>query len=513
MGRLSSLKIQSASLQMEATGQANLNSGDANSAKLRAERFIDRNAAALSRLSDMIFFYGELGMQEFRSAELLTGTLESAGFEVVRNLSGFPTGFMARFGSGEPTIALHCEFDANPGNSQVSGVDERREIVAGAPGHCEGHNLNAAVTVTAALAIQSAMKSSGLPGTLKVFGAPAEEQLISRPYYVRDGHFDDVDIAFHTHVLDEFKTEFGLAQLGMMSVQFTFLGMSAHSAMSPWEGRDALDAVVLMDVGMAQFREHMRPGMSAHRVVTDGGTQPNVIPARATCWWFFRDRSPEGVQALFAQGERVARGAAMMANCEVEAAVMAGVWPVRCNETIARVIQSNIEATGMPAWSGAEQDFARRLQKGAGKSDTGLRTSITPLIGPCEPIMASNDCGDISWVVPMGRVWFPGNIPQAAFHHWSAGAALTTSIAHRGALAGAKVLCASALDFLTSPKAVEQAWTTFEAEIAGIKYKSLLPTTQKPPVELNRAMMERFRPLMEPHYLQGAPQFTSMDSA
>ena len=249
-------------------------------AKHHAIRFAECNDAALARLGDMIFYYGELGMQEFRTAELLTGTLERAGFELVRNLSGFPTGFMATFGSGEPVIALHCEFDGNPGNSQVPGIAERKEIVPGAPGHCEGHNLNAAVTMTAALAIKSAMDSFGLPGTLKVFGAPAEEQLISRPYFVRDGHFDDVDIAFHAHVLDEFKTEFGLAQLGMMSVQFTFLGMSAHSAMSPWEGRDALDAAVLMDVGMAQFREHMKPGMSAHRVITEGGTQPNVIPAR-----------------------------------------------------------------------------------------------------------------------------------------------------------------------------------------------------------------------------------------
>ena len=401
-------------------------------AKLHALGFVERNVAALAKLGDMIFYYGELGMQEFRTTELLTATLQRAGFELVRNLSGFPTGFMARCGSGDPVIALHCEFDANPGNSQVSGTAERKEIVPGAPGHCEGHNVNAAVTITAALAVQSAMKSLGLPGTLKVFGAPAEEQLISRPYFVRDGHFDDVDIAFHSHILDEFKTEFGLAQLGMMSVQFTFLGMSAHSAMSPWEGRDALDAAVLMDVGMAQFREHMKPGMSAHRVFTEGGTQPNVIPARTTCWWFFRDRSPEGVQALFQQGERVARGAAMMANCEFETNIMAGVWPVRGNETVARAIQSNIEAAGMPVWDDDDQDFARALQKGAGKPQTGLRKAITPLVGPCEPIMASNDCGDVSWVVPMGRVWFPGNIPHAAFHHWSAGAALTTSIGTKG---------------------------------------------------------------------------------
>lgn len=473
-------------------------------------RFVEHNAASLARLGDMIFYYGELGMQEFRTAELLTGTLERSGFDVVRELSGFPTGFMAQFGSGAPVIALHCEFDANPGNSQAPGIAERREIVAGAPGHCEGHNLNAAVTMTAALAIKSAMQSLALPGTLKVFGAPAEEQLISRPYFVRDGHFDDVDIAFHSHVLDEFKTEFGLAQLGMISAQFTFLGMSAHSAMSPWEGRDALDAAVLMDIGMAQFREHMKPGMSVHRVITEGGTQPNVIPARTTCWWFFRDRSPEGVRALYEQGERVARGAAMMANCDVETAIMAGVWPVRGNETVARIIQDNIDATGMPAWTSDEQTFARALQHGAGKPQTGLRNSITPLTGPCEPIMASNDCGDVSWVVPMGRVWFPGNIPHAAFHHWSAGAALTTSIGHKGALAGAKALAASALDFLTSVDAVDEAWRCFETEIEGVAYKSLLPATQQPPVELNRALMERYRPLMEPHYLRGPPQFSEV---
>jgi aminobenzoyl-glutamate utilization protein B len=455
----------------------------------------------------MIFYYGELGMQEFRTSELLTGTLEHAGFQVARNLSGFPTGFMAQFGSGDPVIALHCEFDANPDNSQAPGVTERREIVTGAPGHCEGHNVNAAVTVTAALAIQSAMKRFGLRGTLKVFGAPAEEQLISRPYYVRDGHFDDVDIAFHSHILDEFKTEYGLAQLGMMSVQFSFLGMAAHSAMSPWEGRDALDAAVLMEVGMAQFREHMKPGMSAHRVFTEAGRQPNVIPSRSTCWWFFRDRSPEGVRALFEQAERVARGAAMMTNCEVETSIMAGVWPVRGNETIARTIERNIETVGMPAWTSDEQDFAKALQKGANKPQSGLREAATPLTGPCEPIMASNDCGDISWFVPMGRVWFPGNIPHAAFHHWSAGAALTTSIAHKGGAAGAKVLALSALDFLMSTDAIDQAQATFKKEIGRVEYQSLLPPDQKPPVDLNHALMERYRPLMEAHYLQGRPEF------
>jgi aminobenzoyl-glutamate utilization protein B len=472
-----------------------------------AERFIAANAAALARLGDMIFYFGELGMQEHRTSELLTATLAAGGFTVERNLSGFPTGFLASWGSCDPVIALHCEYDANPGNSQMSGRAERAEIVAGAPGHCEGHNVNAAVVITAALAIKSALAALKIPGTLKVFGAPAEEQLMSRPYFVRDGHFEDVDIAFHAHIMDELSTEHGLIQLGLMSVEFTFLGLAAHSATSPWEGRDALDAAVLMDVGMAQYREHMRPGMSMHRVFTEAGAQPNVIPARTTAWWFLRDRDPDGVRRLYERAERIARGAAMMADCTLATNVLSGVWPVRCNETVARAIQDAIEAVGMPPWTEEEQAFARAVQAAAGKQPTGLRPAITPLRARPEPMAASNDCGDISWVVPMGRVMFPGNIPGAAFHHWSAGAALTTSIAHKGALAGTRALAASALHFFISPDAVAEAWRTFERETAGTEYRSLLPATQQPPVELNRALMERYRPLMEPHYLPGAPGF------
>jgi aminobenzoyl-glutamate utilization protein B len=166
-----------------------------------------------------------------------------------------------------------------------------------------------------------------------------------------------------------------------------------------------------------------------------------------------------------------------------------------------------MEMVGMPVWTDDEQTFARAVQNGAGKKPTGLRTALTPLSGPCEPMSASNDCGDVSWVVPMGRVWFPGNIPSAAFHHWSAGAALTTSIAHKGARVGTIALADSVLDFFTTAGAVDEAWRTFATEIAGTEYRPLLPAEQKPPIDLNRALMERFRPLMEPHYLTGKPEF------
>jgi aminobenzoyl-glutamate utilization protein B len=477
-------------------------------AKRFALDFVERNAKPLATLADSLFYFGELGMQEHRSAELLASVLAEHGFKVERGISGFPTSFLATYGSGAPVIAVHTEYDANPSNSQKSGVPHREEIVADAPGHCEGHNLNGAVMVAAAIAIRYAMEREKLPGTLKIFGASAEEQLLSRPYFVRDGLFDDVDLAFHDHIYDQFNADYGLIQSAAVSADFTFRGETAHAAVSPWKGRDALDAVVLMDVGLAQYREHMEPKMTAHRVITNGGQQPNVIPSLASVWWYFRHPTAEGARILFEQGKKIAQGAAMMSNCELDVNVRAAVWPVRLNQTIAEVIQRNVEAIGMPHWTADEQGFAKALQKGANVSASGLRTGVKPLDGPTPQIAASNDCGDVSWKVPMGRVWFPSNVPHVAFHHWAAGAALTTSIAHKGAVAGAKALAASVLDFFVDRDLVAQTKATFQQEIADVVYRPLLPDDQRPPVDLNRAEMDKYRPQMERHYVKERPVFS-----
>ena len=471
--------------------------------------FLDRNAEALANLGDSIFYFGELGMQEHESATLMTGILSDAGFRVERGISGFPTAFLATYGSGSPVIAIHTEYDANPDNSQQPGVAEHREIEPGAPGHCEGHNVNAAVMVAAALAIKRAMEKFSLKGTLKIFGAPAEEQLLSRPYFVRDGYFDDVDVAFHDHVSHSFGSSYGLMQSALVSATFTYRGETAHAAMAPWKARDALDAVVLMDMGMAQYREHMQPTMTAHRAIIDGGNQPNVIPAKATVWWYFRDPAAEGARKLFEQGKKIAEGAALMTNCELDVDVLSAVWPVRGNQTMAEVIQRNAELIGMPKWTEEEIFLAKELQRKAGVKVDGLYSEVTPMRGPAKQIAASNDCGDISWVVPMARVWFPSNIPNIGFHHWAAGVALAMSIAHKGGVAGAKALAASVLDFLANRAFVEEAKATFKEEIGDMKYRPLLPPDQKPPVELNRVLMEKFRGEMRKHYLKERPQFVS----
>lgn len=472
--------------------------------------FIDRNAGGLTTLNDALFYYGELGMQEFRSAELMSGLLEEHGFVVERGLSGFPTGFMGVYGDGAPVIAVHTEYDANPANSQVSGATDRSQIVEGAPGHCEGHNCNGAVMIAAAIGLRYAMERFGLKGTIKIIGAPAEETLISRPYFVRDGVFDDVDVAFHDHVLDDLRADYGHIQYAAISADFTFHGESAHAAAFPFNARDALDAVTLMDMGMAQYREHFEPQMSAQRVITNGGKQPNVIPDLASVWWYFRHPHANGTRRLFEQAKRIAQGAAMMTNTTVEVSVRSAVWPVLLNQTASEVAQRNAQAVGMPEWTAEEIAFAKTLQEKAGKVPTGLFPTAGDVKGPAKIIAASNDSGDVSWKVPMARIWFPSNVPNLGFHHWTAGAALATSIAHKGAVAGAKVLGATVLDYLMNKgDLLERTKATFAKETADIKFQSLLPEDQQPPLDLNRAEMDKYRALMEPYYVTERPVFVA----
>jgi len=467
---------------------------------------VDRNGEAIALLCDNIFYFAELGMQEFETSKLMMDLLEKAGFKIERNLSGMPTGFVASYGSGKPVIALHTEFDATPACSQQAGVTEPMPIVDGAPGHTEGHNVNGTVMIGAAFAIKKAMDEFGLKGTLKVFGAPAEEQLVSRPYFVRDGHFQDVDVALHDHIGKEFGTVYGLRQYALISAEFTFKGQSAHAATAPWNAKDALDAVVLMDIGWDKLRQHLEPSQRSHRVITNGGDQPNVIPNRSSIWWFFREATAEKTRALFEKGKRIAEGAALMTDTSYSVNVLSAVWPTRANRTLAEVIQKNVEQIGMPQWSEGEQKLVYDLQTKIKAKPTGMPIKVTPL-KECVQSVSANDSGEVSWVVPTGLITFPSNIPGVSYHHWSAGVSLATSIAHKGALAGAKAMAASAIDLFMDPKLVALAKETFKEEIGDTEYRPLLPPDQKPPLELNRNLMERYRPAMREHYLKEKPVF------
>src|SRR3954451_14678117 len=272
---------------------------------------IERNAEQLATIGDSLYYFAELGMQEFESAKFLKETLEGIGFKVRTGDAGFPTNVWAEYGSGKPKIVIVTEIDALPEGSQTPGSIERKPLVKGAPGHMEGHNTHGAVAVGAAYAVKRVMERYKLPGTISISFGPAEEQLISRPFLVRAGLFKDADAAILIHIGDSSATGYGLYNYAAISSIFTFHGKSAHGATSPWEGKDALDAVELMDIGMDKLREHLRPTYRAHRAITYGGIQPNIIPDRAQIWWFVRDANFPDARETIEKLQKIAQGAAL----------------------------------------------------------------------------------------------------------------------------------------------------------------------------------------------------------
>jgi aminobenzoyl-glutamate utilization protein B len=476
--------------------------------KTDAFHFIDRNKGEIGKIGDALFYFAELGMQEFRTSEYTADALRRAGFEVEMGIAGIPPAWMATWGSGEPVIGVHCEADALPNCSQLPGIAEEKPIVeGGAPGHEEGHNANMAVMIGGAVAAKAVMERGNLKGTIKLYFAPAEEQGISRPYFLRDGYFDGVDAIFHTHVGAEFSTTYGIRQYAIISAEFTFHGKSTHSAVSPWLGRNALDAVTLMDVGWGLMRQQLEPSQSSHRVVTKGGDQPNVIPSYTKTWWFFRDKNMDLAHAHFEKAKKIAEGAAIMTGCTYETNIRSTCWPTRANQAMAEIIQGNIEMVGMPRWSKEDEALAKEVQKKISVPIVGLEREIEPL-KEARQRTSGNDSGCVSWLIPTGRITFPANIPGCPFHAWPAGVSLATPIAHKAEINGAKVLAASMIDLLMDEKLLNKVKQNFQEEIGDAKYFSILPKNQKPPVELNREAMEKWRPLMERFYVKGRVEWT-----
>jgi aminobenzoyl-glutamate utilization protein B len=474
--------------------------------KTTAFAAIDRNKDEIAKVGDAIFSFAELGMQEFETSALCVRLLKSMGYTVETGVSGIPTAILATYGSGRPVIAVHVEYDAVPSGSQAPGATDRQEVVRGAPGHAEGHNTNAALWIGAAFAVRQAIDTHHLTGTIKLFSAPAEEQGISRPYFVRDGYFRDVDAALHAHVGSDLSTSYGPRQYAVLSVEYEFFGKTAHAATSPWTGVSAADAVKLMDLGWDVLREHLPPTQRSHSVIVSGGVQPNVVPDYAKIWYYFREATYEGADDLYTKARKVAEGAALMTGTTWKEKVLSACWPTRDNRTMAEVVQANIDQVGMPTWTSEEQELARRIQRAAGEKEVGLETTRRPLRAAVQST-SSNDSGDVTWTVPHGRITFPSNVPGVPFHHWAAAIAEATSIAHKGEVVGAKVMAGSIIDLLTQPQLLAKARETFAQEVKGSTYRSLLPPDQKPPLDLNADEMAKYRDSMRPHYLKGEIRF------
>jgi aminobenzoyl-glutamate utilization protein B len=475
-------------------------------AKALAYAAVERNADEIAAIGDSVYYFAELGMQEFESAKLVRQVLESIGFTVEVGGGGLPTNVWAHWGNGKPQIVIVSEMDALPGGSQTPGSIERKPLIAGAPGHMEGHNTHPGVAIGAAYAVKQTMERYNIQGSVAISLGPAEEQIISRPYLVRAGQFKQSDIAIVLHISDNFAAGYGLMNYAAISAKFTFHGKTAHGAVNPWDGKDAVDAVELMDIGFDKLREHLHPTYRAHRAITAGGIQPNIIPDYGQIWWFVRDADMASAKETFDKLTRIAEGAALMTGTTQDYQIDAAAWPQLGLKSIAEVLQANIDAVGVPQWSQQEQEFARKFQTALGVRVVGLNTKQTPL-GQRLQSASSNDNGDVTWVVPSAGLSFPASVPGISYHNWQAAVTPTSTIAHKGMVAAAKVLAGAMLDFLTKPDLVRQARVEFEKATTDLRYFAVLPPDAKPPLDLNKETMDRYRPEMAKYYLNTTVRF------
>jgi aminobenzoyl-glutamate utilization protein B len=476
---------------------------------------------------DTVFSFGELGFQEVETSRYLAGILEREGFTIERGVAGIPTAFVATWGHGKPVISLGSDIDDIPQASQKPGVPFHSPLIEGAPGHGEGHNSGMPLNIIAALAVKKVMEREHLSGTIRLWPGVAEELGGAKAYYVRSGMFKDVDVALFAHVSNNMAVTAGPPRYmtGMVSVEYSFKGESAHAAAAPWRGRSALDAVELMDTGWNFRREHLRIGSRVHYVITNGGDQPNVVPPNASVWYYYREADYDHIMNLWNIGDDMAKAAALMTNTTVTSRLLGSSWPAHFSVAIAEDMYANIKAVGLPHWSEDDQRLAKALQHELKQPENGLATKIPELklpdlaaeITPAEanlgpPGGGSDDIGDVSWVVPTVILQYPSDIPAGPGHNWANGVSMATPIAHQGVIAGAKVQAATMLDILTRPELLDKAWDYFHnVQTKDTHYRSFLRPDDQPALWLNQKTMDEFRPKMKAFYYDSSKFDTYLD--
>jgi len=462
--------------------------------------WIENNKKLIIEISDKIWEFAELGLIEFKSSALLADELGKHGFRVERGIAGMPTAFIATWGEGEPVVGIMGEYDALPGLSQKK-VPWKETVEPGKPGHGCGHNIHGTSGMAAAIAAKKAMEKHNGKGTIRFFGCPAEENFSGKAYMVRDGYFNDVNavISHHSSTMNEASL---LSSLAVNSVKFHFYGKASHAGASPEQGRSALDAVELMNMGVNYLREHVIQDARIHYITEKGGDQPNIVPSYARSWYYVRAPERDQMKFIYNWILDIAKGAAIMTKTEVKPEFLEGSYNVVPNKTISELVIKNMREIGLPKYSDEDLKFAEELAKTITPEMkiTQLRKSKRPswerlvdrLVddeipnpwGEGEVSHGSTDVADVSWQAPTVEFCTATWILGTPAHSWQAVAQNAVGIGHKSLIFAAKVMAATALDLLTNRDALNNSREEHRQRIGNKKYKSPIPPDNKPPLDI-----------------------------
>ena len=459
---------------------------------------VDARKEAYEALSDRVWEMPEICYTEYRSVAEHRAMLEEEGFRITENLAGIPTAVMGEAGEGGPVIAILGEYDALPGLSQVAGIAEPREAVAGGPGHGCGHNMLGSAALLAATAVKNYLAAQGIEGRVRYYGCPAEEGGAAKVFMVRAGLFEDVDIAITWHPSAVNRVDDAMS-LANTRIDFTFKGRASHAAAAPHLGRSALDAVELMNVGVNYMREHMPSDARIHYAMLDaGGVAPNVVQASAKVRYAIRATQLPAMRALIERVKKVANGAAMMTETQVDLKVVSAVSNLLGNAPLEEAMQRQLDHLGPPPFDAADRAYAAQIQATlslediastyarAGvpmRKDTPLCDFIVPYGTKGAPMMGSTDVGDVSWVVPTVQARVATHAIGTPGHSWQITAQGKSGQAKKGMVNAAKVMAGVAVDALGDPALIARAKADHKGRTDATPYDCPLPADVKPPIQ------------------------------
>ncbi len=457
----------------------------------KALSVIDDRAGYFEAIANEIWDNPELSLKELKAAELYVRKLRELGFTVTENLCGIRTAFCGSFGSGRPVIGILGEFDALSGLSQQAGETSPNPVVNGGSGHGCGHNLLGVGSLAAAAAVKNYLQETGAEGTVVFFGCPGEEGGAGKAYMAREGLWKQLDAALCWHPSDANQVKTGTNN-SCIQVLYRFSGVAAHAAGDPYNGRSALDAVELMNVGVQFLREHMTDDCRIHYAITDtGGISPNVVQAKASVLYMVRANKVADSVRLQARVDDVAKGAALMTGTTFERIFIDGTAELLPNFTIENALYRNLQEIGVPEYS--EEDLslasalratypgsgiagiygmrdmetAREIRKLSDNGQKAINDFISPLYSSTAFAPGSTDVGDVSWLTPTSQietVCWPAGVPG---HSWQVVACGKSGLAHKGMRLAAKVLAATAIDLLTDPELLQSAKNEFAERAEG----------------------------------------------
>lgn len=372
------------------------------------EAAVDTWAPRLLDLSHAIHARPELAYQEHFAHDAICDLLAEGGLTVQRGAYGLPTAFRAEAGSGQPTIAVLCEYDALP------------EI-----GHACGHNVIAAAGAGAAIAAAALAERCG--GKVVALGCPAEEGGAGKVALIEAGAFDDIDAAMMIHAADADLTS--IDAIAIHEADVVYSGRASHAAAAPEMGRNALDAAVLGYMNIAALRQHIASDERVHGIFTESGTAANVVPDRTRATWYVRSPTLAGLEALKSRVVACIEAGAAAAGCEVEIS-----WPrpayadMRDNQALLACFAANAERLGRP------------LQPpGASR------------------VVGSTDMGNVSHVVPSIHPMLKAAPPGVAIHTKAFCEHSAAASGDATVIDGAKAMALTVGDLWMTPSLIEQA--------------------------------------------------------